>query len=168
MRKVYLLFIAMFSVLIIGAVLISSPGAGVPVTRAQVGNMHVSFAHNSPLFKIPPTLINSTPAFTIANVRQALQTHSFRGGPTLSNTQPAIEMLAFMTMKKMAAYLSSQTGHTALPGLYPDRLVCYVQLRGPFLMEAEHLLGGQIPVAARGFEVFDARTGLLFEWGTLA
>lgn len=158
----------MFSVLIIGAVLISSPRVGVPVTHAQVGNTQVSFAQKPPLFKIPLRWINATPAFTLADVRQALQTHSFRGGPTLSNGQPAIEMLAFMTMKKMAAYLSSQTGHNVLPGAYPDRIVCYVQLRGPFLMEAEHLLGGQIPLAARGFEVFDAQTGLLFEWGTLA
>lgn len=168
MRNAYMLLIILLFVLIIRAVLISSPRANAPVTHAQSGSAHSSLVQKPILLRIPLRWINGTPAFTLADVRQALQTHSFRGGPILSGEQPVIETVAFMTMKELAAHLAALTGHVVTPGAYPNRLVSYAQLRGPFFMAAQSVpAGGQIPTAARGFEVFDAHTGQLFEWGTL-
>jgi hypothetical protein len=165
MRKAYMLLIVLLFVVIIGIILISSPRTSAPLTHAQSGSTP---AQKPILLKIPLRWANATPAFTLDDVRQALQTHSFRGGSTLTGNQPIAETVAFMTMKELAVYLSSQTGHAVTPGAYPTRLICYVQLRGPFLMVAQSVPPGEkIPTAARGFEVFDAHTGMLFEWGTL-
>lgn len=170
MRKAYILLITLLVVLVTVSILNSLPKNNTPVTYAQSGSIisHGPLVQKPILFAIQVRWRNATPAFTLTDVKQALQTHSFRGGPTFSNTQSSIEILAFMTMKEVAAHLAVQTGHAVTPGAYPNRIVCYVQLRGPFFMVGESLPGGNIPTAARGFEVFDAQTGQLFEWGTLA
>lgn len=126
-----------------------------PPSRPSAGYMHAIPVTSSASVTAKA---NGVPAITAADVQQYLQTHPFMGGPTLSGKSPAIT-ITFMTAKQAGAKLATTFG----PSI---QMVYYVEFQGPFLMVNESLPPGvAVPTAQTGFEVFDAQTGDLIEWG---
>jgi hypothetical protein len=126
-----------------------------PPSRPSAGYMHAIPVSSSAIIMAKS---NGVPAITAADVQPYLQTHSFMGGPTLSGKSPTIT-ITFMTAKQAGAKLVTTFG----PSI---QMVYYVEFQGPFLMENESLPPGvAVPTAQTGFEVFDAQTGDLIEWG---
>lgn len=106
---------------------------------------------------------NKAPAFTVAEMTSYLQSApTCAGGPTLSGDPPIIETLEFVGCKELTKRLKLSIG------LADDALVCFVVLRGPFLMTMMSLPPGATPgphFSHRVVEIYDASTGRLLVWG---
>ncbi len=100
---------------------------------------------------------------TESDVKQYVTTHEPAIGPTMSNSAPTVKKMQLMTGKDARTYLSgSDIGR-------PDNDMVYiVELHGPFTAGYMHLPAGtKYPDSIDSiFEVFDAHTGNLLEWGT--
>lgn len=105
------------------------------------------------------------PAFTIDDVKHYLASHSFEGGPTVDRSSYSIDTIQFLKAKQASVLMQGE-----VVGLPDDALVCYTVLRGPFILQNVRMPPGEpipaTPIASRGVEVFDARTGNLLVWGT--
>jgi hypothetical protein len=104
----------------------------------------------------------STPAFTVEDVRAYYQTNPFHGGPTVSGTPPTIVSIKFITSQQARTLMGDESVSR------PDgALVCYVELLGPFFPTCVSVPPGQaLPATVDGgVEVFDVQTGNLLVWG---
>jgi hypothetical protein len=117
-----------------------------------------------PLSRAPLKLAcDKVPAFTADEMTSYLQSApACAGGPTLSGDPPIIETLEFVGCQELTKRLKLYIG------LADDALVCYVVLRGPFLMTMMSLPPGAPPgphYCHRVVEIYDASTGHLLVWG---
>ena len=114
------------------------------------------FGSPSPGLKMNP---GKVPAFTAEDMRTYLQsTPSCSLGPTLSGEPPTVESLEFVACKELTDRL-----HVHI-GLADDAPVCYVVLRGPFLLSGvSYPPGGHHlpPFSETEEEIYDASTGRL-------
>jgi len=105
----------------------------------------------------------SVPAFTADDMTSYLQSApACAGGPTLSGDPPIIETLEFVGCQELTKRLKLYIG------LADDALVCFVVLRGPFLMTMMSLPPGAPPgphFCHRFHEIYDASTGRLLVSG---
>ena len=113
---------------------------------------------------ITPTLYlqaPNSPTFTVEDVKQYIAKHGFHGGPTTTGNSPQIHVIDFISSKEASARL-----HGASIGLPDTAVVCYVELGGPFQVEASLPSGASpFPPSAIGVDIFDAQTGnLVMEW----
>ena len=107
---------------------------------------------------------NKVPAFTLEDMKAYLQSApSCAGGPTLSGQPPTIDTLEYVGCKELTDRLN------LFIGLPDDAPVCYVVLRGPFLLTLMSYPPGAVqgrPVSETVEEIYDARTGDLLVWST--
>jgi hypothetical protein len=102
-----------------------------------------------------------TPGFTADDVAQYTRLRGFAGGPTVSGDQPAITKVIFIGAGEASKLLGGAT-----VGRPDDYLVCYVELRGPFLLSGIPLPPGmKPPIVETAHEIFDAHTGNLLVFG---
>jgi hypothetical protein len=83
-------------------------------------------------------------------------------GPTLSEEPPTVESVEFVTCKELTDRIKVYIGPD------DDALVCYVVLRGPFLLTMISLPPGADPgphFSERVIEIYDASTGNLLVSG---
>jgi len=99
------------------------------------------------------------PSFSVADVAQYLAAHPFYGGLTLGNARPIVMRVVFVNGRSMRTFVGRQA--VVRSG---DRLLCYVELRGPFSLRTT---SNGISTIRTGIEIFDARTGNLLAWGGL-
>lgn len=101
-----------------------------------------------------------TPAFSSSDVRQYVVTHQFSGGPTVAQSSPSIVKLEFISSKQASQQLDGTS-----PGLPDNALVCFVVIKGPFLLTADSQPSRlRVPTVNTGIEVFDAHTGNQLVW----
>ncbi len=107
----------------------------------------------------------SGPAFTQDDVIAFFNKYGFYAGPVVPGAHLQILMIQFVTAKQ-----ASQLMYGESVGRPDDYLVCFVKVRGPFLLTNVH--GGpprpnaKVPTTAEdGHAVFDAHTGNLLVWG---
>lgn len=118
----------------------------------------MSGAHSldRPALRLRP---GQVPAFTAEDMTTYLQgAPSSSFGPTLSGDPPTIETLEFVGCKELTNRL-----HLWI-GLADDAPVCYVELRGPFLLRNISLPPGHPGGPAYSeivTEIYDASTGRL-------
>ena len=160
MNKTGLFMIVLALFTLTGALIALNNRASAVVSHAMttdLGNNPVAQSALSTLGSpaIQPHL-KAVPAFTEQDVRQYVNTSQTRSlGPKVAVTGPfTIEKVIFLTEQEL----------TALPGgirtgLPSQTLVCYVELRGTFVISGPP--GFTIPPYSKGFEVFDAATGNL-------
>lgn len=110
-----------------------------------------------------PTSTNGQ-GITLAQVRQYVITNPFPGGPTISGQAPQIVSIQLVTSLQAEQLLNGE--ETGLPA---NAMVYLVILHGPFILTNVH---SPAPIKMQpspgGFEVFDAQTGNMLEWGTHA
>src|SRR5690349_22113054 len=117
------------------------------------------------LHRRPPLKLTSkwTPSFTADDMRAYLQgAPECSLGPTLSEQPPTIESVEFVTCKELTDRIKVYIGPD------DDALVCYVVLRGPFLLALMSLPPGANPgphFSERVLEIYDASTGTLLVSG---
>lgn len=159
-------FILVNVILILGvSALFSHVHVSQAVGSKQVQSMRVSKPHLS-VAGTPAITPRSTgtPAFSVNDVRQYIVTHQFSGGPTVTQSSPSIVKLEFMSSKQA----SQQLDGTSL-GLPDNALVCFVVIKGPFLLTADSLPSRlHVPRFDTGLEVFDAHTGNQLLWAVAA
>ena len=106
----------------------------------------------------------SGPAFTQADVIAFFQQYGFFAGPVVQGAQ-----LQILTIQFVPAKQASQMMHGESVGRPDDYLVCYVKVKGPFLLTHIHGAPGSNANAPKtaesGDAVFDASTGNLLVWG---
>ena len=103
---------------------------------------------------------SGTPAFSSSDVRQYVVTHQFSGGPTVAQSSPSIVELEFISSKQAKQQLDGTS-----PGLPDNALVCFVVMKGPFLLTADSQPSRlHVPTVNTGIEVFDAHTGNQLVW----
>ena len=108
-----------------------------------------------------PATTGMTPGFTAEDVAQYTRLHGFAGGPTVSGDQPVITKVMFIGGGEASKLLGGGTVDRP-----DDYLVCYVELRGPFLLSGMSLPPGmKPPIVETAHEVFDAHTGNLLVFG---
>ena len=113
----------------------------------------------------PPLKLTSkwTPSFTADDMRAYLQGAPESSlGPTLSGEPPAVESMEFVTCKELTDRIKVYIGPD------DDALVCYVVLRGPFLLPMISMPPGANPgphFSERVIEIYDASTGDLLVSG---
>ena len=106
----------------------------------------------------PPLKLTSkwTPSFTADDMTAYLQgAPECRLGPTLSGEPPTVESVEFVTCKELTDRIKVYIGPD------DDALVCYVVLRGPFLLSMMSLLPGADPgphFSQTVEEIYDAGT----------
>ncbi len=104
-----------------------------------------------------------TPAFTADDMKAYLQgAPSCSLGPTLAGEPPIVESVEFVTCKELTDRIKVYIGPD------DDALVCYVVLRGPFLLAMMSLPPGAVPgphFSERVIEIYDASTGDLLVSG---
>ncbi len=107
-----------------------------------------------------------TPAITKSDVIKYINTNGYAGGPAVTGGHPIIEKILFISAKQASALIGGESADR------PDNtIVCYVQLRGPFMiggMAIPYGVQNSNPTVMRGYEIFDAYTGNLLQWGGLA
>lgn len=107
-------------------------------------------------FGIPRTR-TGTPAFTVSDVRNYINTHPFPGGPTLSGKPLTITSIEFITSAVASARLNGED-----IGVPPGQLVCYVQLTGEYNpLDVSVPPGFHLDTEDTATEIFDATTGNL-------
>lgn len=113
----------------------------------------------------PPLKLTSkwTPSFTADDMKAYLQgAPECSLGPTLSGEPPTVESVEFVTCKELTDRIKVYIGPD------DDALVCYVVLRGPFLLSMMSLPPGADPgphFSERVIEIYDASTGRLLVSG---
>jgi len=113
----------------------------------------------------PPLKLTSkwTPSFTADDMTAYLQgAPECRLGPTLSGEPPTVESVEFVTCKELTDRIKVYIGPD------DDALVCYVVLRGPFLLSMMSLPPGADPgphFSQTVIEIYDAGTGRLLVSG---
>ena len=113
----------------------------------------------------PPLKLTSkwTPSFTADDMTAYLQgAPECSLGPTLSEEPPTVESVEFVTRKELTDRIKVYIGPD------DDALVCYVVLRGPFLLSMMSLPPGADPgphFSERVIEIYDASTGSLLVSG---
>lgn len=107
---------------------------------------------------------NAPVAYTAADVAQYIKENGFAGGPVVSGSHLVIEKILFITSKQASALTQGES-----VGRPDNAIVCYVQLRGPFYPDVDVPYGVSNAniTLLRGFEIFDAHTGNMLEWGGL-
>jgi hypothetical protein len=122
--------------------------------------MSSTLPHGRPALKVDSSQV---PAFTVEDMTAYLQgAPSCSLGPTLSGEPPTVESLEFVGCKKLTDRL-----HVFI-GWDDDALVCYVVLRGPFLLTNISLPPGHPGGPAfseKVEEIYDASTGRLLVTG---
>ncbi len=104
-------------------------------------------------------------AYTTADVTQYIDANGFAGGPVVSGSHLVIEKILFITSKQASELTRGES-----VGRPDNAIVCYVQLRGPFIPgELDVPIGVSNPNATvlRVYEIFDAHTGNMLVWGGL-
>jgi hypothetical protein len=116
--------------------------------------------HSRPALKLTSKW---TPSFTADDMVAYLQgAPSCSLGPTLSEEPPTVESVEFVTCKELTDRIKVYIGPD------DDALVCYVVLRGPFLLTMISLPPGADPgphPSERVIEIYDASTGNLLVSG---
>ena len=142
----------------------SSPPQGTPI-----GQGGPRLAQNLGVPAIVPSLhgtSNEVPAITKADVIRYINANGYDGGPVVNGGHVVIEKIQFISAKQASTLIRGESADR------PDTtIVCYVQLRGPFIIEALDVPLGvtnQVPPVLRGYEIFDAYTGNELQWGGLA
>lgn len=120
------------------------------------GRTPVIYAPGSPA--ITPHL-NAIPSFTAADVQQYIKTHGCRCGPTVSGNPSTVIKILFITSHEASVLLNGE-----FIGRPDNALVCYVELRGPFVQGGPHPPTTQTPIVDVGIEIFDAQTGNILLW----
>jgi hypothetical protein len=108
---------------------------------------------------------NAPVAYTAADVTQYIKVNGFSGGTVVAGHHLVIEKILFITSKQASALMRGES-----VGRPDNTIVCYVQLRGPFFPgELDPPMGVKNPNATvlRVYEIFDAHTGNLLDWGGL-
>jgi len=108
---------------------------------------------------------NAPVAFTAADVAQYIKINGFAGGPVVSGSHLVIEKILFITSKQASALTQGEN-----VGRPDNAIVCYVQLRGPFIpgeLDVPYGVSNPNATLLRGYEIFDAHTGNFLEWGGL-
>lgn len=171
------LYVVSFFTLIAAIILIlvAFTGAGTSIVQASppsqgtpIGQGGPRLAQNPGDPAIVPSLhvtSNGTPAITKSDVIQYINANGYAGGPVVSGGHVVIEKILFISAKQASALIRGESADR------PDTtIVCYVQLRGPFIIEALDVPPGvtnQVPPVLRGYEIFDAYTGNQLQWGGL-
>lgn len=107
-------------------------------------------------FGIPRTR-TGTPAFTVSDVKNYINTHPFPGGPTLSGKPLTITSVEFITSAVASARLNGE--NIDVPA---TQLVCYVQLTGEYNpLYVSVPPGFHLNTEDAATEIFDATTGNL-------
>ena len=117
-------------------------------------------SHARPALKLTSKRV---PSFTTDDIQAYLQgAPECSLGPTLSGEPPTVESVEFVTCKELTERLHVYIGPV------DDALVCYVVLRGPFLLSMMSLPPGADPgphFSERVIEIYDASTGDLLASG---
>ena len=143
-------------------ILTESPVTHRSGAQYQEARETVSGAHpqDRPALRLRP---GQVPAFTAEDMATYLHCAPCSSlGPTLSGDPPTIETLEFVGCKELTDRL-----HLWI-GLADDAPVCYVVLRGPFLLRNISLPPGHPGGPAyseRVMEIYDARLGRLLVMG---
>lgn len=113
---------------------------------------------------ITPSM-NTSVALTKTDVLQYVKANGYSGGPVVSGSHLVVEKVLFITSEQASALLNDES-----IGRANDTIVCFVQLRGPFLIEGIDVpygVSNPNPTIQRGYEIFDTHTGNLLGWGGL-
>ena len=108
---------------------------------------------------------NAPVAFTAADVAQYIKVNGFAGGPVVAGSHLVIEKILFITSKQASALIQGES-----VGRPDNTIVCYVQLRGPFIpgeLDVPYGVSNPNATLLRGYEIFDAHTGNSLGWGGL-
>lgn len=107
---------------------------------------------------------NAAIAFTTADVAQYIKVNGFAGGPVVAGSHLVIEKILFITSKQASALTQGES-----VGRPDNAIVCYVQVRGPFYpdIDVPYGVSNANVTLTRGYEIFDAHTGNMLEWGGL-
>jgi hypothetical protein len=98
---------------------------------------------------------------TAAKVTAYVTTHPSSLGPTVNGGYPSLVSIQEITALQLSTLL-----HEAPPSSNPNKLVFYVVLHGPFVLEYVPLPPGtQPPTVSNVFEVFDVNTTYVIEDG---
>jgi len=114
-----------------------------------------SQAPASPAPKGSPAItphIAAVPAFTIDDAQQYVATHALLRGAARGYA-PNVTRAEFLTSRQVSERL-----HGAATGYPADRVLCYVELQGPFTFPGPQ---GATATYSRGVLIFDAQTGNL-------
>ncbi|HVB60130.1 MAG TPA: hypothetical protein VNE61_02960 [Ktedonobacteraceae bacterium] len=108
---------------------------------------------------------NAPVAYTAADVAQYIKVNGFAGGPVVSGHHLVIEKILFITSKQASLLIQGESADR------PDNtIVCYVQLRGPFIpgeLDVPYGVSNPNATVLRVYEIFDAHTGNMLGWGGL-
>ncbi len=175
MRSLYVVsFLTLVAAIIL--ILVAFTGAGTSIVQTSpppqgtpIGQGGPRLRQNPGVAAIVPTLHvqpNGTPAITKSDVIQYINANGYAGGPDDTGGHPIIEKVLFISAKQASALIQGESADR------PDNtIVCYVQLRGPFTVGGMAVPLGvknSTPTILRGYEIFDAYTGNLLQWGGLA
>ncbi len=105
---------------------------------------------------------NSGPTFTENDVRAYFSTYDFPAGPVAQGGHPQVLEVKFITAKEASNLMNGEA-----VGRPDNSIVCYVKLKGPFLLKHVHTL---LPLKSdktseAGDIVFDGKTGNVLIWG---
>lgn len=125
-------------------------------TKKATDMMSGTQPHGRPALKLNP---GQVPAFAAEDMNAYLQgAPSCALGPTLSGQPPTVESVEFVSCKELTDRLNVYIG------LADDAPVCYVVLRGPFLLSGISYPPGDHhlpPFSETVEEIYDASTGRL-------
>jgi hypothetical protein len=107
-------------------------------------------------------------AFTRADVIAFFRQHGFFAGPVVAGAQLQVVAVRFVSAKQASQLMQGES-----VGRPDAAFVCYVKVRGPFLLQRVHhsappagATNKAFPTTAEyGDAVFDAATGNLLVWG---
>ncbi len=154
-RLVLLPLACLIALVVVGFVFSSSQAAAdVPAAGQQVS--------------LPPGANTGAPAitprsdadiaFSASDVRAFIQAHGFIGGPVVSGHTLQILSIQLMTPQQANAQGADLTGYAA-------KMVYAVKMKGPFLGTNVKGISPGIQTYLIGYEIFDAHTGNMLEWG---
>lgn len=146
----------------VGATAIKPPPSPPRHRTFQITDTYVP---GSPAIQPHASANASGPAFTTDDVIAFFNKYGFFAGPVVSGAHLQILTIQFVTAKQASQLMVGES--VGRPDSY---LVCYVKVRGPFLLTnvrgGPNLPNVKAPATATyGDAVFDAHTGNLLVWG---
>ncbi|MBA2288059.1 MAG: hypothetical protein H0W02_21500 [Ktedonobacteraceae bacterium] len=177
--KIWCSVALLLALLVIGGAIISNPATASnnpPPPKHPVGKIFHSTFHLSQTYVdgIPAISVHSspgstlrnpsTPAFSENDVVAFLNKYGFYAGPLVQGAHLKIVFFQFVTAKQASDLMQGES-----VGRPDNYLVCYVKVRGPFLLtnvSMFRLPNGQSQSTAEfGDMVFDGHTGNDLVWG---
>ena len=134
---------------------------------AANGTSHVP--PDAPLVRTPPgpstgmpaiaPRSNAAVALSVSDVQTFVEAHGFRGGAAVPGHAVTILSIRLMTRQQanaLGAELAAYTNTT---------MVYVVKMEGPFYNTNVKTIAGGPTTSLVGYEIFDAHTGNMLEWG---